>query len=143
MTILEQSLAFIGTSIAGGITWDLLKSSGSTIIESFKSKFKNSNNFTNDEQCIDFLERIVSRLSNSSKNPLRDIQITYEDITDNVNNAEIFTKDFKDWLIDHESDFKNLVTRNSQSAFLNISNQSNIGSGTIINTGIFNGNMWR
>ena len=42
MTILEAVLSlagFTGSSIAGGLTWDILKHSGAKIIRSFKSRF--------------------------------------------------------------------------------------------------------
>lgn len=141
MTILEQSLVFIGSSIASGITWDVLKTSGSNIIKNFKEKFLKKNVFENEGQCDEFLERISSNPSNSIKKPFNDVQTIFEDITDNetVN----FSEEFQLWLKENEEKLKDLVSNPMQMASVHIGSQTNLGSGNIINTGIWNGNIGR
>ena len=72
MTILEAVLSlagFTGSSIAGGLTWDILKHSGAKIIRSFKSRFASGEKkrFSGEEECEEFLKELAEKTPNSSK----------------------------------------------------------------------------
>lgn len=141
MTILEQALILVGSSVTSGLTWDVIKTSGTTIIKKFKDKFLNKNIFKNEDQCNEFLEKISTNSSISVKKPLKDVQTIYEDITDN--DTVNFSEEFVVFLKEIEEELKNIFSNSSQEASISIGSQSNMGSGNIINTGIWNGNIGR
>ncbi|AMJ41008.1 hypothetical protein [Anaerotignum propionicum] len=141
MTILESTLNFVGASIASGITWDLLKTLGTEILSKFKLKFISEKYFKDENQCDAFLEIITNKDTFNDKKPLRDVQNVYVDITENETIK--FVQEYELWLKENKEDFEKLILKFSQTASVNIGNQTNTGSGNIINTGIWNGNIGR
>lgn len=141
MTILESTLNFVGASIASGITWDLLKTLGTEILRKFKLRFVSEKYFKDENQCEAFLEYITNKETLSDKKPLRDVQNVYVDITENETIK--FDLEFELWLKENKEDFEKLILKSSQTASVNIGSQTNTGSGHIINTGIWNGNIGR
>ncbi len=141
MTILEATLNFVGASVASGITWDLLKILGTEILSSFKLKFISEKYFKDENQCNIFFENITNKETFSEKKPLRDVQNVYVDITENETIK--FDQEFELWLREYKECFEKLILKSSQNASVNIGSQTNTGSGNIINTGIWNGNLGR
>lgn len=143
MTIMEAILSlagFTGTSIAGGITWDLLKLSGVKIIQSFKNKFGKGDKkyFRKDDDCENFLKDLVEKNPNSKKNPYKDVCNIYEDYTDTPDDS--FIGEFKEWIEDNKENFEQMKNITLQTASVRINKQINTGSGKIVNAGIINNN---
>ncbi len=141
MNILEQVLTFIGSTVVSGVTWDVLKTSGTNIIRNFKQKFLSKAIFTSEEQAEKFLEKISSTPSNSIEESKENIKEVYQETTgnDKVN----FFEEFFEWVKDNKEEFAKLSSNSIQISSINIRSQSNRGSGNIINTGIWNGNLGR
>lgn len=143
MTIMEAILSlagFTGTSIAGGITWDLLKLSGVKIIQSFKNKFGKGDKkyFRKDDDCESFLKDLLEKNPNSKKNPYKDVRNIYEDYTDTPDDS--FIGEFKEWIEDNKDNFEQMKDIILQTASVRINTQINTGSGKIVNAGIINNN---
>ena len=126
MTILEAVLSlagFTGSSIAGGLTWDILKHSGAKIIRSFKSRFASGEK---------------KRFSGEEENPYKDVKIIYEDYAQNPD--EDFIAEFQQWIEASKISFEQMRDGNVQPVSVRIGHQENTGSGTIVNAGIINHN---
>ena len=65
----------------------------------------------------------------------------YQETTGN-DKVKIFGE-FVEWVKDNQEEFAKLSSNSIQISSVNIKSQSNIGSGNIINTGIWNGNLGR
>lgn len=143
MTILEAVLSlagFTGSSIAGGLTWDILKHSGAKIIRSFKSRFASGEKkrFSGEEECEEFLKELAEKTPNSRKNPYKDVKIIYEDYAQNPD--EDFIAEFQQWIEASKISFEQMRDGNVQLVSVRIGHQENTGSGTIVNAGIINHN---
>lgn len=119
-SILEAAIAFTGTSIVGGITWDVIKGSGLNLLKSFEQKFLNSNFFVDKYQCEEFIKTIATKESNSEKRPFNDIRTAFEESTDK-NYSDDFQKMFIDWVRENQDVIKNLNrNKHSHTATINI-----------------------
>lgn len=141
MNVLEQVLTFIGSSVVSGVTWDVLRMSGTSIIRSFKQKFLSKDFFTNEEQAEKYLETISSISSDSIEESEEKMEKVYQEMTGN-DKVKIFGE-FVEWVKDNQEEFAKLSSNSIQISSINIKSQSNRGSGNIINTGIWNGNLGR
>ena len=141
MNVLEQVLTFVGLSVVSGITWDGLKTSGAIIIKSFKQKFLSKDFFTSEELAEKYLETISSMPSNSIEESEEQMEKIYQETTEN-DKVKIFGE-FVEWVKDNQEEFAKLSSNSIRISSVNIKSQSNTGSGNIINTGIWNGNLGR
>ena len=141
MNVLEQVLTFIGSSVVSGVTWDVLKTAGTNIIRNFKQKFLRKDIFTSEEQAEKFLEKISSMPSNNIEESKENIKKVYQETTgnDKVN----FFEEFFEWIKVNKEEFAKLSSNSIQISSINVKSQTNTGSGNIINTGIWNGNLGR
>lgn len=135
-TVLEGALSFIGTSIAGGVTWDILRGSGLKLFNSFKDNFTDKGYFNSEQEIEDFIKDLVIREIYNQKNPFRDICGIHEKVT-NLDNSEMFAEDFKFWLERNKHKFEDNDNNNiHQSSVINIyGTQSASHGGKIINVG--------
>ncbi|MFJ2043981.1 hypothetical protein ACIOBL_10270 [Paenibacillus taichungensis] len=136
MTIIESILANLSIGICSSASWDILKQTGGKLINSFKNKFLNDKSFDSEQECYEFLEIIFNNTPNSKKDPYKDVQFIYEEITENSNFT--FIDNFKQWVIENASEFENVNNLTSQQVSVKIDHQENNGAGTIINAGIIN-----
>ena len=98
-TILVAVLGFLGTSVAGGITWDALKAGASKIINSFKSHFTEQNQFPSEEEAEVFLKKLSEAESYNDDDPLQDVWNIYKKTTGQTAN-DAFQKMFIAWAKD-------------------------------------------
>lgn len=139
MTVLESILTFTRSSIASGITWDVLKCGGEKIISLFKKQFIKNGSFNEESQCDEFFESIANIQTISKKKPYIDVNSIYEEISGET--GEKFIEIFKQWITDNIDQFDNLLEKSKmQKVSVKIEHQENSGSGTIINAGIINNN---
>lgn len=119
-TVLESALSFVGTSVAGGVTWDILKGRGLHLYDCFQKRFKNPVYFQTNEEIESFIEDINSKEIYNVKSPFKDVESIYEKCTDKENKGN-FIKDFKEWLTLYKNEF-GMISENivSQSATINI-----------------------
>lgn len=141
MNVLEQVLTFIGSSVVSGVTWDVLRMSGTSIIRSFKQKFLSKGFFTSEEQAEKYLETVSSISSDNIEESEEKMEKVYQETTGN-DKVKIFGE-FVEWVKDNQEEFAKLFSNSIQISSINIKSQSNTGSGNIINTGIWNGNLGR
>lgn len=135
-TVLEEALSFIGTSIAGGVTWDILRGSGLKLFNSFKDNFYDKGYFNSEQEIENFIEDLVIREIYNQKNPFKDICGIHEKVT-NLDNSKMFAEDFKLWLERNKHAFEGKDYNSiQQSAVINIyGTQSASKGGKIINIG--------
>ncbi len=95
MNIIEQVLTIISSSTVSGITWDILKISGDSIIRSFKQKFLKSNIFKSEKQTEEYLERVLNMSSSSIEETEEITNKIFQKITGN-NKEKIFLE-FLEW----------------------------------------------
>lgn len=136
MTILNNLLTFAGSSIAGGITWDALKGAGQYLMDAFVKKYMGKY-FENKEQCDEFFRILSTQNSLSKKNPYKDVELIYEEITDG-NVHEDFCSELKQWIEENKKELETLVDIKQQNGTVNIAEQNNSGTGTVVNAGIYN-----
>lgn len=96
-TILMEVLKFIGASMAGGITWDILKEGGNRLFTGFKNHFVNAGHFQDESQAEEFLKEISSRQSLNKRRPLEDVWTVYDNCTGREADV-LFQTEFKDWI---------------------------------------------
>jgi hypothetical protein len=119
-SILEAAIAFTGTSIVGGITWDVIKGNGLNLLKSFEQKFLNSSFFVDKKQCEDFFKTIATNESNSEKRPFNDIRTVFEESTDK-DYSDDFQKMFIDWISENQDVIRDLNRNNyNHTATINI-----------------------
>ncbi|EGT5043876.1 hypothetical protein DAF96_12025 [Clostridioides difficile] len=126
-TILNESLNFIGISIAGGITWDLIKTSPK-LIKSFYNKFEED--FSNKEEVSErFLESISTKQPLSEINPFDDMEAIYKNCTRKKANSEFVNK-LKEWLDENKNELENL-NKNNNVQNVKIETQNNVNGNNI------------
>lgn len=135
--VLQNVSPTIESAIVGGITWDILKKSGKTIIQSFKDRYLSNKYFMSEEKCEEFLELILER-NGRYKDPLDDIEELYNEVS-GADNAE-FRNDFKNWIEENIEEFAKLQNSQTNNATFNIGTQINNGSGNINNANVMNFN---
>ncbi|MFW2503604.1 hypothetical protein [Clostridium diolis] len=130
-SILVTAATFIGTSIAGGITWDVIK--GGILKTSFVDKLKKF--FNNDPILTEkYIEVISTTPSLSKKRPFNDLKSIYEELTDNDTPIG-FEETLKEWIKENEKIFN---TVSASTGTFNIKNQVSMDSSTINNIGTQN-----
>ncbi len=135
MTILEAAIvAHLGTSIAGGLTWDLIKDGGKHLIQKFQEKFVSNNSFENIDECNCFMQEISTLQVYNEKLPFRNVEDVHMKITEKENTQ--FIELFKTWLDESAEELKTLANDNARTGNVYIQNQTNSGSGTIYNGGV-------
>lgn len=135
--LLVKVSPIIESAIVGGITWDILKMSGQTIIQSFKDRYLSNKYFMSEEKCEEFLE-LTLKQNGRYKDPLDDIEELYNKVS-GVGNAE-FRNDFKNWIEENIEEFAKLQNNQTNNATFNIGTQINNGSGNINNANVMNFN---
>lgn len=126
-TILNESLNFIGISIAGGITWDLIKTSPK-LIKSFFNKFEED--FSNKEEVSErFLESISTKQPLSEIDPFDDIEAIYKNCTRKKANSD-FVEELKKWLKENKDELIKL-NKNNNIQNIRIETQKNVNGDNI------------
>ena len=59
-TVLMGAITFLGSSIAGGITWDMLKEGGKWILNGFQERFVKAGHFQDKDEAEQFIRDISS-----------------------------------------------------------------------------------
>lgn len=130
-SILVTAATFIGTSIVGGITWDIIK--GGMLKTSFVDKLKIF--FNNDPILTEkYMEVISTTPSLSKKRPFNDLKSIYEELTD-TDTPIGFEESLKEWIKENEKIFN---TVSASTGTFNIKNQVSMDSSTINNIGTQN-----
>lgn len=126
-SILNNTIAFISTSIGGGITWDIIKSGILKI--SFVNKFKRF--FNNDDILTEkYIKEISTTQSLSAKRPFNDIKTMYEELT-NTDMPKGFEECISEWIKENKDSLNKSL--NSSNNVFNIKNQVANNSSTINN----------
>lgn len=133
-TILMEVLKFIGTSMAGGFTWDVLKENGSKILASFKERFIKAKHFQDESQAKQFLEDISSKESLNKRHPLEDVWAVYDNCTGREAD-DLFQTEFKNWINNHRADFEHLGQEAGLQNGIAIQKQVNKGNAQVTNIG--------
>lgn len=141
MNVLGQILISAGINVASNITWSVLKTSGEAIITKFKDRFGNNKKFKTEEDCQKFLEKLANGTCDDVMGAFLYISSSYKEVTKNEDGN--FAEEFLAWIKENESDFIKLGETTNQTSSIKIGKQTNSGSGTIVNTGIMNGNIGR
>ncbi len=131
MTILNSLINFLGGSITSGITWDILKSNGLKIIDSFSTKLRGY--FNNDDKVTkEYLEKICKEITRSNKKPFNDARTIYEEDTDNE--FENFENPLSEWIKENIREFIELSKNNiNQSGTININAPQTASGNSVIN----------
>lgn len=87
---------FIVSAVAGGITWDIMKGN---LWEPFKNKFLDY--FRDEREAEKYFEEINTMKSINSKKPFRDIEDSYEEIT-NTSMPSNFIDELSKFLVDNK-----------------------------------------
>ena len=133
-TILMEVLKFIGVSVAGGLTWDVLKENGSRILASFKQRFINAEHFRDESQAEQFLKDISSKESLNKRHPLKDVWTVYDNCTGREANV-LFQREFEDWINNHRGDLERLGQESVSQNGISIQKQVNKGHAKVTNIG--------
>jgi hypothetical protein len=97
-TILFAVLASIGSSVASGMTWDMIKATGQAVINYFAETFTKNKHFTDEQQAKDFLEDIATSAYNGTENPYEEAWRIYNKITGKLAD-KAFQHEFEEWII--------------------------------------------
>lgn len=133
-TILMEVLKFIGTSMAGGITWDVLKEGGSKLLAGFKNRFVNAGHFQDESLAEEFLKEISSRQSLNKRRPLEDVWTVYDNCTGREADV-LFQTEFKDWINHYREDLECLGKSVKLQNGIFIQKQVNKGNAKVTNIG--------
>lgn len=133
-TILIEALKFIGVSAAGGITWDIIKESGSRILANFKKHFVDAGCFKNESQAEDFFKDISSKESLNKRRPLEDIWSVYDNCT-GTEASDLFKTKFIDWIKEYGEDMGHLGKCAVQEKGFIIDKQINKDNAQVTNIG--------
>lgn len=133
-TILMEALKFIGVSAAGGLTWDIMKESGSRLLANFKKHFVNARYFKDESQAEDFFKDISSKESLNKRRPLEDIWSVYDNCT-GTEATDLFKTEFIDWIKEHGDDMEHLGECAVQEKGFIIGKQVNKGNAQVTNIG--------
>lgn len=136
MSILGSILFFAGSSTASGITWDILKTSGKKLINSFRKRFAEKNFFNNENESEECMRRLATEECISKNNPYASAGLVYQDLS--LNNSDKFIPELERWIMENKNEFENIMSINKQSGMIKINKQVNMGSGKIINAGVYN-----
>lgn len=136
MSILSAILVFVGSSTASGITWDILKTSGKKLIDSFRKRFVEKNYFNNENESEEYLRRLATEENICKSNPYASAGLVYEDLCHD--NSDKFIPELEQWIRENKDQFENITSINKQSGVIKIKKQVNMGSGKIINAGVYN-----
>lgn len=133
-TILMEALKFIGVSAAGGLTWDIMKESGSRLLANFKKYFVNARYFKDESQAEDFFKDISSKESLNKRHPLEDIWSVYDNCT-GTEASDLFKTEFIDWIKGHGDDMEHLGECAVQEKGFIIGKQVSKGNAQVTNIG--------
>lgn len=133
-TILIEALKFIGASAVGGITWDIMKESGSRLLVNFKKHFVNDSYFKDESQAEDFLRDISSKESLNKRRPLEDVWSVYDNCT-STEASDLFKTEFIDWMKAHGEDLEHLGECAVQEKGFIIGKQVNKDNAKVTNIG--------
>lgn len=133
-TILMEALKFIGVSAAGGLTWDIMKESGSRLLANFKKYFVNARYFKDESQAEDFFKDISSKESLNKRCPLEDIWSVYDNCT-GTEASDLFKTEFIDWIKEHGDDMEHLGECAVQEKGFIIGKQVSKGNAQVTNIG--------
>lgn len=133
-TILIEALSFIGVSVAGGVTWDLIKGAGSRLLADFKSRFVKSKYFKDEKQAEEFLKEISSRESFNKRQPLEDIWVVYDNYT-GIEASDLFKTELINWFEQNQETIKHLGENPAPPHGLFIRKQINKGHAQVTNIG--------
>lgn len=133
-TILMEVLKFIGVSAAGGITWDIMKGTGSKILTDFKRHFVKVDCFQDEKQAENFLKDILTKESLNKRHPLEDIWTVYDNCT-GKEASDLFKTEFIDWIETNEEAMKHLGDRPIRERGIFIQRQINKGHAQVTNIG--------
>lgn len=136
MSILSAILVFVGSSTASGITWDILKTSGKKLIDSFRKRFVEKKYFNTENEAEEYLERLATQENLCKSAPYASARLVYEDLCHD--NSDKFIPELEQWIRENRDQFKNITSINKQSGVIKIEKQINWGSGKIINAGVYN-----
>lgn len=131
MTIMNSVINFLGGSIASGVTWDILKSNGQKLINSFSIKLKNY--FYDDDRLTkEYLEKMCKEIARSNKKPLNDARTIYEECTDN--DFKNFESSLSSWIQENIKEFQELSKNEiNQSGTININAPQTTNGNSVIN----------
>lgn len=133
-TILMEVLKFIGGSVAGGITWDIMKETGSKILTDFKSRFVKAGCFQDENQAECFFKDISSREPLSKREPLNDVWTVYDNCTGREA-SDLFKTEFMDWIETNKETIKHLEDHTINGKSFSIQKQINKGHAQVTNIG--------
>lgn len=128
MNLLSQILIFLGSSIAGGITWDILKKSGSFIISQFNDKFTYF--FEDENNAVLYLKELSTNEIDVNINPFEYATTLYNKFPLTKNENE-FRDTLEEWFIHNAEAFEQLQNHNI-SIQINKLNTSSKSAVTII-----------
>lgn len=110
-SILKELVAFMGGSIASGITWDVLKGTGKRIIQSFVARFHSKGFFETKKMSEEFLEKLAKNECYDTEHPMNDVKHIYKKLTGKKADAN-FEDILKGWIEDNLSSFSELSINN-------------------------------
>lgn len=132
-TILTAIFAFFGGSVASGLTWDFMKSKGTGLIDSFKKRFVNKKDFSNNSDAEEFLKYISESKVTNKDEAEKNAKSWYEKRTGQQDSQE-FIKELVDWIKENQKQFSDLSMTNVQVGVINTGTQTITGNVAANNT---------
>ncbi len=133
-TVLMGAITFLGSSIAGGITWDMLKAGGKWILNGFQERFVKAGHFQDKDEAEQFIRDISSKELLHKRHPMEDVWAVYDNCTGKEAGA-LFQAEFQDWLNSSREDFKRLGEEKGGQSGISIQKQVNKGHAQVTNIG--------
>lgn len=133
-TILIEVLKFLGVSTAGGLTWDIIKETGSKLLAVFKKHFVASKYFKDETQAEYFLKCISSKESLNKRNPLEDAWSIYDRCT-GEEASDLFKTEFVNWIKQNGEDLIHLGECSESATGIFIQKQINRDNANVTNIG--------
>ena len=107
-TILVQVLTFIGTNVAGGLTWDAIKGAGSRLASAFRKRFTDEKHFKDEEQAEEFFKSICCDKPFHKLKPYENVWGAYNNCT-GLEASDSFKSAFKSWIKEMGPDLAELA----------------------------------
>lgn len=136
-TILISILIPFGINMVSNITYDLIKSKGTGILNAFKKRFVNKKDFSNNSDAEEFLQYISESKVANKDDAEKNAKSWYEKRTGQQDSQE-FIKELVEWIKENQKQFSDLSMTNVQGGIFNTGagTQNIIGDVTTNNTTI-------
>ncbi len=130
MTIISEFVAWTLGTAASGVVGNLTYEGVKGLYQSYREKF--SNYYQNEEEMQQHFEIMAEATSNNPNKPQRDVEDSYEVITQRDFDQQ-FVSDLKTWVLENQIIIKELVQNKQETTVISVGSQ--YANGNIYNIG--------